>query len=135
MDLTGLGAVADLASGVIHRIWPDASEAEKAKLTLALAEINAQVQLATAQTEVNKTEASSPSLFVAGWRPAIGWVIALVIGYSYLIYPMSLFLVAVLDAPMIPPKLALDENLWQLIIGLLGLSAGRSWEKIKGVAR
>lgn len=135
MDLTGLGAVADLANGVISRIWPDASEAEKAKLTAFLAELDAANKVQLAQAAINQAEASSASVFVAGWRPAIGWCIAAILVYSYLIYPMSLFTIALLDLAVAPPRLPLDDSLWQLILGMLGLSAGRTVEKIKGVAR
>lgn len=133
MDVTGLGAVADLASSVINRIWPDATESDKQKISLALSQLQAQTSLQLSQNEVNKVEAASPSLFIAGWRPALGWCIAFILMYSYIIYPMSLFAIALLNIHASPPKLALDENLWQLILGMLGLSVGRSIEKIKGV--
>ena len=65
LDITGLGSVADLASTVISKIWPDKTEAEKAQLAAA-------VQLVQGQIDINKVEASSSSVFVAGWRPFIG---------------------------------------------------------------
>ena len=66
-DLTGVGAVADLATTVIDKIWPNKSEQEKAELAAA-------VQVVQGQLEINKEEAKSPSFFVAGWRPFVGWV-------------------------------------------------------------
>jgi hypothetical protein len=50
MDLTGLGAVASLAGDVINRIWPDASEAEKNKLSIALTQMNAEMEIMRTQT-------------------------------------------------------------------------------------
>lgn len=45
-------------------------------------------QLDIAQTEVNKAEAANPSVFIAGWRPAIGWVCALALAYQFILYPL-----------------------------------------------
>ena len=81
-----------------------------------------------AQTEINKVEAASPSVFVSGWRPAIGWVCAMAMGYQYLLRP---FLVAYHPALAFP---GLDDNLWQLLAGMLGLGGLRTFEKVNGVA-
>lgn len=125
----------ELGAQIINRIWPDATEADKAKLALAMAELDREVQLRAQQTAVNATEAASPSLFVSGWRPAIGWCIAGILGYSYVLYPLIAFAVAVGDLAVVPPKLELDGVLWELMFGLLGLSGLRSVEKIKGASR
>ena len=86
-------------------------------------------QLDLAQTEVNKVEAANPSMFVAGWRPAIGWVCALALFYQFLIYPILLWLF-----PAEKPS-ALDiASLYPLIFGMLGIAGMRSFEKVKGVA-
>ena len=134
-DLAGLGSIFDFGTEVIKRLWPDASEAEKAKLGLMLAELDAQVKVQQAQLAVNQTEAGSASVFVAGWRPALGWAIAAILVYSYILYPLLGFGIALVDGHIVLPKLALDENLWQLILGMLGLAAGRTVEKLKGAAR
>ncbi len=126
-DLTGLGAVADLATTAINKIWPDKSEAEKAELA-------AVVTLVQGQLEVNKVEAASSSVLTAGWRPAIGWVCGAALAYTYLIYPLAVW-VAVLWAPgVVPPKLGNDGMLYELLLGMLGLGGLRTFEKIKGVA-
>jgi hypothetical protein len=134
MDVTGLGAVADLANGVINRIWPDASDAEKSKLTLALAQLNAELDVAKGQTTVNAAEASNPSLFVAGWRPGIGWICAAALGYQYVAYPLLLWLTAFYPT-LTAPKPVVSEVLMELLFGMLGLAGLRSWEKTKKVAR
>lgn len=69
MDLTGLGGVAELASTVIEKIWPDKTEQEKQQLAAA-------VSLVQGQMEVNRTEAQHPSLFVAGQRYRLRSVIS-----------------------------------------------------------
>ncbi len=134
MDLTGLGAVADLASGVINRIWPDASEAEKGKLTIALAQLNAELETAKGQTAVNAAEAGHSSLLVAGWRPGLGWICVAALGYQFILYPLLLWLVVVWP-DLQPPQPVVSEMLWELMFGILGLSSLRTYEKTKGVAR
>lgn len=134
-DWTGLGAVAKLVDGVVNRIWPDATETDRQKMALALAELQREADILTAQAATNQAEAGHSSLFVAGWRPALGWCIAVILAYSYVLYPLLAFALAALDSPVRPPALALDDSLWQLILGMLGLAAGRTVEKIKGVSR
>lgn len=126
-DFTGLGSVADLASNVINKIWPDKSEAEKQQLAAA-------VTLVTGQLEVNKAEASNPSVFVSGWRPFIGWVCGSALVYHYILRPMLPWLLSVfgLAAPAIPP---LDMgDLITILLGMLGLGGLRTYEKKQGVA-
>lgn len=134
MDITGLGAVADLANGVISRIWPDASEAEKGKLTLALAQLNAELETAKSQAAVNQAEAGSGSVWIGGWRPAVGWVCAAALGYQYLAYPLLLWAVAFYPT-LTAPKPVVSEVLMELLFGMLGMAGLHSWEKGKGVAR
>lgn len=129
MDLTGVGAVADLVSGVINRIWPDASEAERGKLTLALAQLNAEMESARGQMAVNSAEAASGNAFVAGWRPFVGWVCGLGLLYQLLLRPLLMGF-----SGQVFPALEI-ETLMTLLFGVLGLGWFRSSEKIKGVAR
>ena len=133
-DLTGLGAVADLANGVISRIWPDASEAEKGKLTLALAQLNAEVESAKVQAAVNAAEAANQNAFVSSWRPAVGWICATALGYQYVVYPLLLWLVT-FQPTLTAPKPVVSDVLMELLFGMLGMAGLRSYEKAKGVAR
>lgn len=133
MDLTGLGAIADLAGGVINRIWPDASEAEKGKLTLALAQLNAELETAKGQLGVNQAEAGNSSVFVSGWRPGVGWICVAALGYQFVLYPLLLWLTVWFPVQAPPP--AMSEMLWELMFGMLGMAGLRSWEKTKGIRR
>lgn len=135
LDLTGLGSVAELVTGVVNRLWPDATEADKAKLTLALAELDAMRAQNVAQTEVNKVEAASDNLFVSGARPAMLWMCVAIFFYSYIFYPTVGIVILLFDAAFVLPKLVVDEPVWNLIFGLLGVSlvAARSYERVKGV--
>lgn len=129
VDLTGIGAVADLVSGVVNRLWPDATETDKQKLTLALAQLDAEAKAQQAQLAVNQIEAGSSSVFTSGWRPFIGWVCGSGLFYQLLIRPL---LIGFSGHDFPPLEL---ETLMTLLFGLLGLGAYRTAEKIKGVAR
>lgn len=90
-------------------------------------------QLAAAdlkQMEVNAEEAKSASLFVAGWRPAIGWCCAAALAYQYLLVPLGTW-IAAWNGISVPPPPSLDSGLWELMAGMLGLGALRTVEKIK----
>ena len=68
------------------------------------------------------------SLFVAGWRPAIGWVCALALGFQYLLRPLFGWAAGVWW-PQLPALPGLDANLWELMFGMLGLGGLRSFER------
>ena len=91
-----------------------------------MAERHAQ-ELAKGQLEVNKVEAAHKSLFVAGWRPAIGWVCALGLFYNVILANIIGIWV---DVPEIDTTLLVP-----VMMGMLGLGAMRSYEKVQGVSR
>jgi hypothetical protein len=126
MALDPLTAGVDLATTVITRIWPDKSAAEAAQLAAAVA-------LVQGQMDVNKAEAASPNAFTSGWRPAIGWVCGLALLFQYILRPMLMWF-GVITGHQWPPLPGIDDNLWQLMLGLLGLGGLRTFEKTKGVA-
>lgn len=127
MSADPITAVADLAGTVIDKIWPDKTEAERAELAAAVAIVQGQLQ-------VNQAEAASPSVFVAGWRPAIGWVCGGALAYTYLLYPILMWAAAIWWPNLSPPKLGNDGMLYELLLGMLGLGGLRTFEKVKGVA-
>ena len=126
MSLDPLTAGVDLATTVINKIWPDKSAAEAAQLAAAVA-------LVQGQMDVNKAEAASPNAFTSGWRPAIGWVCGLALLFQYILRPMLMWF-GVIAGYQWPPLPGIDDNLWQLMLGLLGLGGLRTFEKTKGVA-
>ena len=84
------------------------------------------------QIEVNKAEAASGNMFVAGWRPAIGWACAVALISQYVAAPWAEWLAWSFGWQLVPfPRF--DQILWELMFGLLGMSALRSLEKIKNV--
>ena len=106
----------------------DPSElAELEKATLAL-----QAKVKTTQMEVNKVEAAHKSIFVAGWRPAIGWVGAISLFIAFPV-KMTLALIVYVTVPGTPlPEFNIGEILG-LITSMLGMGVMRSWEKGRSV--
>lgn len=127
-------------SQLLDKILPDKGAADAAKLEMIklaqqgeLAQINADVSIATAQSETNKIEAASTRLFVSGWRPFVGWICGLAVGFKFIGGP-ALFMVAqALGHPVELPVIETSE-LWPLLLGMLGLGGLRTVEKIKGAA-
>jgi roadblock/LC7 domain-containing protein len=114
---------------VIDKFVPDPAAKAKAE-----AELRADLLASDrAQMEVNKAEAQTGSLFIGGWRPAIGWVLAAAVAYTYLIVPVGMWVSFVVGKPIAKPPV-LDANLWELMFAMLGLGGLRTFEKIKGVA-
>jgi hypothetical protein len=87
-----------------------------------------------AQTEINLAEAQHPSVFVAGWRPAIGWVCALGLAYQFLLNPTLMWIIKLFGSTIQPPDLA-TEGLMTLVMSLLGLGGLRTYEKVREVNR
>lgn len=125
-DITGFGAVADLAGSVINKIWPDKTEAEKQQLAAA-------VTLVQGQIEINKAEASNPSVFVSGWRPAIGWVCGMACAWNWVGLPIVKMVMAIYDHPLQLNPADIGEMM-PILLGMLGLGGLRTAEKINGVA-
>lgn len=142
MDLTGIGGVAEFAGKLLDRLSPDptvkaAQQLELAKMTQTgeLAQLASSTELSKAQIAVNQTEAASSSLFVAGWRPAIGWVCAAGLAYEFLLAPLLPWALGLALGRVLPdlPDLP-TETLMTLLFGMLGLGSLRTVEKIKGKA-
>lgn len=127
LDVTGLGAVADLAGSVINRIWPDKTEQEKAELQAAMLVVQGQMQ-------VNQVEAASSSVFVAGWRPFIGWVCGAACAWNWIGLPIAKGGLALAGIVLELSPADLTEML-PVLMGMLGLGALRTYEKTKGVSR
>lgn len=123
---------------LIDRFFPDAAAADAAKLELLkmeqageLAILAAETDLAKGQLEVNKVEAASSSVFVAGGRPFVLWVCGFALAYASILEPMGRFAAAVMFGytgafPVIDTTITL-----QVLLGLLGLGAMRSYDKKK----
>jgi hypothetical protein len=91
--------------------------------------------LMTAQTKINEIEAAHPSMFVAGWRPAIGWICGLGLFVQYFAFPIASWILPIVGHPEIKLPVMDVSDLHPLLFGLLGLGTLRSYEKSKGIAR
>ena len=137
-----IGGIFDLAGKVFDKLFPNPEEKAKAQLELfklqqegAFKELEANLQLAQGQMEINKAEAESPDFFRGGWRPFIGWVCGLGLMYQFLMRPILTFVLMVAEAKVQTlPTLELD-TLMTLLFGILGLGAMRTTEKLKGAAK
>ena len=129
--MTLLAALVGPVTGLLDKFIPDADTKQKIAFELAtMAETHAQ-ELAKAQLDVNKVEASNPSLFVAGWRPATGWVCVLGMAGNFLVIPFANFVMALtMDTPVTVPLIPLDTML-PVLLGMLGLGGLRTFEKTR----
>ena len=99
-----------------------------------MAERHAQ-ERAMAQTEVNRAEAQHRNIWVAGWRPFIGWVCGAALAWHFVLAPVVLFVASWLNVSL-PPLPAFDmDSLMTVLLGMLGLGGLRSYEKAKGLTR
>lgn len=127
---------------IINKVIPDRAAAAQAVATLqqlqmqgALQDEFAQLQAITVnQSDVDKVEAANASVFVSGWRPAIGWVCGAALASQYIGRPLLQWGFTIAHQPL-PTLPGIDDNLWQLMFGLLGLGTLRTVEKIKGVSK
>jgi len=133
MAFDPISTLGNLADDIINKIWPNPEDRAKADVLEAQAKVyeyvNTVVNPALAQLDVDKAEAAAPSLFVAGWRPAIGWVGAIGLAYAYLIQPAGTFIMAAIGHPVNLPHASLGE-LIPIIVGMLGLGGLRTVEKV-----
>lgn len=124
-----------LVGEVLDRVIPDKAAADKAKLEMQAKIIDAANQGALAQVEVNKEEAKHASIFVAGWRPFIGWICGAGLGWAFVGQPMANWAVAAFGLKVTALPVLPTENLMELVIAMLGLGALRTFEKAKGVTK
>lgn len=128
-----LAPIFSLVGTVIDRLIPDKAAAEKAKLEMAAALQAQEFQIQIEQIKVNAAEAANPSMFVAGWRPSVGWICSAGLAYSFVVQPMLSWASSIWQFPA-PPTLDLS-TLLTVLGGMLGMSGIRMVEKVKGVHR
>lgn len=138
----GLSLLIGPVTKIIDKLIPDKEAADKAKIKLIeleqqgdLAELGAMVELNKAQAEINKQEAAHKSLFVAGWRPFIGWTCGLGVFWQFVGYPLAAFMVATFATEPVELPAITTESLFELILAMLGMGGLRTYEKLKGKSR
>ena len=132
--MTILTSLIGPVTGLLDKFIEDKDKKNAIAFELStLAEKHAQ-ELAKAQLQVNKTEAAHKSLFVSGWRPAVGWSCCLAMTAQFLFIPMANFALALSSSTIIIPLIDLS-TMMSVLLGMLGLGTMRTVEKTKGVQR
>lgn len=133
-------ALLTLIPSILDKIFPNKEAADAAKLEYLklaqageLKQLEAATQLAMGQVNVNAVEAASTRLFVAGWRPFVGWICGFAIGFKYIGGPMLQMLCQAFGVDVKLPDIG-TEDLLTILLGMLGLGYLRTHEKVKGVA-
>lgn len=140
--LPAITALIPVLGNLFDKFIPDPQAAMAAKVQVMemaqrgeLAQLNADLQLATGQMEVNKVEAASSDKFTSRARPFIIWICGVSLAYAALIEPLARFAATVWfgykgEFPVLNTDITL-----QLLFALLGLGAYRTVEKVRGVAK
>ena len=136
---TALLPFGPLLEKVFDRVFPNPEEKAKAQLEVLKMQqagefkvMEALVSGDAGQHMVNAEEAKSDSLFKSGWRPAVGWICALALACQFFLIPLLGWAAVNGLGWAAPPKLELDE-LITILMGMLGLGAFRTYEKVRGV--
>ena len=133
MSLDPVTALLDIGSKVIDKIFPDPTAAASAKLELLKLQQNGDLAVMAGQMKINEIEAGSASIFVSGWRPAIGWVCGGACAWNWIGLPIvkvGLGLLAI-KLELAPANLT---EMMPILLGMLGLGGLRTLEKVNGVA-
>lgn len=148
MNLLGIGSIVE----GVGKIADDLFTSDEERLKLVLQEKAIEAELVKGQLEINKAEAQHKSMFIAGWRPFIGWVGGIALAYQFVLYPILVWTFALLQAKGVLPchlveptdvKTAIDScsfgpppvfdagPLFAIVTGMLGIGGMRSFDKLK----
>ena len=123
----GKGTIGEAFKGV-HNVIDELTTTKEEKALIDL-------EFQKLQTEINKAEAENASIFVSGWRPFIGWICGVSLGFNFIIRPLLNYILLVFFTD-IPIMESLDIGvLTTLVTGMLGFGALRTYEKNKDRAR
>jgi|DEB0MinimDraft_3_1074331.scaffolds.fasta_scaffold03407_4 hypothetical protein len=127
--LSGIGAASDLINGILDRVWPNPTEQEKAKLEAMKIALSSEMAIHA----TNQEEAKHPSVFVAGWRPAVGWIGAS--GFAYIVVVQPFLSWASTNLGWETPPVINTELVLTVLGGMLGFGIMRGVEGIYGKKR
>lgn len=130
-----LQALIGPVTGILDKFIEDKDQ--KARLAHDIATMAARHshEAAMAQVDVNKAEAQHRSIFVAGWRPFLGWCLSFAMAWHFVLAPMTMF-VAGWAGVQVPELPVFDmDSLMTVLLGMLGLGGLRSFEKYKGLTK
>jgi hypothetical protein len=122
-------------TGLLDKFIEDKDQKAKLAHDLAtMAERHAQ-ELAKGQLEINKAEAQSRNIFIAGWRPFVGWTCGLALFAHFLLFPTADVVTAYLGYETVQYPAFDMDTLMTVLLGMLGLGGMRSFEKMKGITK
>ena len=128
-----LAPLIEFGGKLLDRFIPDTAERAKAELELLKLTQESDFKLVIAQLDINAKEAAHPSIFVAGWRPAVGWTCGFGLAYQTVFHNILEWISVVRGWPG-PPAID-SEVLIYTLGGLLGIAGLRSLEKVKKVSK
>lgn len=128
-----LTPILEIGKNLLDRFVPNPEEKRKAEAEFLRMAMEGELKQVISQLEINAHEAQHPSILVAGWRPAVGWVGAIGFGYVVVIQPVLTWLASIKGWPF-PPEVNADL-LWVVLSGMLGIGGLRTFEKVKRVAK
>jgi len=123
-------SVIGIADKVLGKFIPDKTLRDQLRheMNMAFHEAN------LAQVEINKVEAASQNMFVAGWRPFVGWTCGVALLYHFLLLPLLHFILKASGVEVDLPEFDFS-HLSTILMGMLGLGGLRTYEKLRGVSR
>lgn len=133
MSFDPITAALGLGGKLIDRLWPDQEKKAAAQLELIKLQQSGELELITKQLDINRVEASNPSVFVSGWRPGAGWVCVAGLAIQFIVNPLATWGASLWGNAIAFPDLDL-ATLLTILGGLLGLGGLRTYEKVSGVA-
>lgn len=123
-----------LIDKLVDRI-PDPNERAREKQRIESELLAAATAQQSQQAEINKVEAASADPYTSRWRPTIGYVVGAALAFHYILNPLILWGAALFGSDIQPPNISLDDHLWELILGMLGLAGWRTLDKVKAGAK
>jgi len=121
-------------TGLLDKFIPDADEKQKIAHEIATMSQKMAHESAMAQVEVNKEEAKHRTVFVAGWRPFIGWTCGFALAYHFVIQPILTLILSINGITVDLPQFDMT-TLTTVLMGMLGLGGLRTYEKVKDKSR
>ena len=122
--------ILNAVSGVVDKFIVDKDLKNTLKHEMEMSLHNANL----AQIELNKAEAQHASIFVAGWRPCVGWICAIALGYHFILSPILATILTLSGYTITLPEFEFGQ-LSTILMGMLGLGGLRTFEKMKGVTK
>jgi len=129
MALDPVSALLDIGGKVLDRVFPDPAQQAAARLELLKLQQSGELTQIAGQMEINKAEAANPSVFVSGWRPAIGWICGAGFAVQFVIGPLAEWGSALYGHPVKFPQMD-TGTMMPLLLGMLGLGGLRTAEKL-----